>query len=431
MASGARAERKPARLLVLGLGIVALSVLAAVFFGLRLSASQAPPEELSDAELLTRVARAADDPPQFGSTVTVEQDLIPTQLLNSMAGGTEGNPGLASAPQTARIWYGGEDRARAELLGESGDKVFVKNGEKVSFYDGAKNTLRTGKAAGEPRPEETGEAVSPAEVDKMLAELGETSDLDQAEPTTFEGRQAYVLTLTPKQPDSTQVARAQTLVDSETYLPLRFLLFADGTQEPVLSYEVSGLDVGPVPAERFELRTPPGAEVLPLKPDGERPQSFTPNAERKREGSPAGGAAGAREVAGVGEARRSVDFGVRQLAEVPGDRALEGAYLTRNGGVLLAYGTGWGTVVLSQEPGEVAATPEAIPGATMPPEGDEMGGTGDAMQLPTVDLGGGVEAREFSTPVGTALMWSDNGVSYTLAGSVPAPELERAARGLR
>lgn len=426
MVSGARARRRPARLLVLVLGVAAFATLAALFVGLRISASQAAPEELSDAELLARVARAADDPPEFGATVTVEQDLIPTQLLNSMAGGTEGGPGLASAPQTARVWYGGEDRARAELLGENGDKVFVKNDNEVSVYDGATNTVRTGTVDGAPRPEDTGEAVSPAEVDKMLAELGETSDLDQAEPTTLEGRGAYVLTLTPKQPNSTLVGRAQAFVDSETYLPLRFLLFADGTEEPVLSYEVSGLDVGPVPAERFELQTPPGAEVLPLKPDQERPESSVPN--EKREGDLAGGA---REVAGVAEARASVDFGVRRLGEVPADRVLEGTYLTPGGGVILTYGSGWGTIVLSQEPGGGAATLPAIPGAATPPEGGEMGGAGDALQLPTVDLGGGVEARELSTPVGTALVWSDNGVSYALAGSVPAAELERAARGLR
>lgn len=421
MSSNARAGRKPARLLVLVLGFAALAALAAVFLGPRISASQAAPEELSNAELLARVAQAADAPPEFGATVTVEQDLIPTQLLDSVTGGTQGGPALASAPLTARVWYGGEDRARAEILGENGDKVFVKNGERVSVYDGATNALRAGSVAGGPRAEER---VSPAEVDKMLAELGKTSDLDQAEPTTLEGRGAHVLTLTPKQPDSTLISRAEALVDSETYLPLRFLLFADGTEEPVLSYEVSGLDPGPVPAERFELQTPPGARVLPLKPDQESPASQVPDVVREREGDPAGGA---REVAGIGEAERSVDFGVRRLGEVPGDLVLEDTYLTPGDGVVLTYGSGWGTIVLSQEPGEGDGMPRAIPGAPVP----QGGGMGDVPQLPIVDLGGGVEAREFSSPVGTALVWSDNGVSYALAGSVPAPQLERAARGLR
>jgi len=52
------------------------------------------------------------------------------------------------------------------------------------------------------------------------------------------------------------------------------------------------------------------------------------------------------------------------------------------------------------------------------------------LQIPAVDLGGGVRGRELSTPVGTVLAWSDGGVSYTLAGSVPAAELREAARGL-
>jgi anti-sigma factor RsiW len=47
-----------------------------------------------------------------------------------------------------------------------------------------------------------------------------------------------------------------------------------------------------------------------------------------------------------------------------------------------------------------------------------------------VDLGG-VEATELATPVGTGLRWNAEGVSYALAGSVSASELERAARELR
>ena len=57
-------------------------------------------------------------------------------------------------------------------------------------------------------------------------------------------------------------------------------------------------------------------------------------------------------------------------------------------------------------------------------------GPDGAVVVPAVDLGGGVRARELSTPVGTVLSWTDGGVTYTLAGSVPAAELREAARGL-
>ena len=422
MSSGANTGRGSARVLVLALGsAVLVALVVAGFVGLRAAASQ-PPEELSDAELLTRVAQATEEPPEFGATVTVEQDLIPTQILNAATGGGESGPSLAAAPQTARVWYGGEDRARAELLGENGDKVFVKNGREVSVYDGSTNTLRTGTKGEREQTDRPEEAVSPAEVNELLAEVGETSRLEQEGPTSVDGRQAYSLSLVPREADSTLVRRAEALVDAETYLPLQFLLYADGTEEPVLSYRVSDFEIGTVPAERFEFRTPPGARTEPLDAGGARPDAAP--WDKVMPGSTPGEERG-REVSGFGEAQRSADFGVRRLGDAPGDRTLEGAYVTGSGGVVLAYGSGWGTIVLAQQPEDGNAAPATVPGA-MPGNG----AMGEGLQLPTVDVGG-VEAREFSTPIGTALSWSDNGVSYTVAGSVPASELTRAARGLR
>ncbi len=89
-------------------------------------------------------------------------------------------------------------------------------------------------------------------------------------------------------------------------------------------------------------------------------------------------------------------------------------------GALLTYGSDWGSVVLAQKAGGERGAGSSV--------GAEIQGGG--LQVPVVDLGGGVLARELSTPVGTVLSWSDGGVSYTLAGSVRAAELREAARGL-
>jgi outer membrane lipoprotein-sorting protein len=382
--------------------------------GLRPLAAQTPPAEISNAELLTRVARAAENPPQLAATVAVEQDLLPAQLLNSLAGG-EGQGSALDEAQRARIWYGGEDRVRAELLGENGDKVFVRNGSSVYLYDGASNTLRTGEVREKVEPRRDGETVDPAEVNALLKELSESSTLTQAAPTVYEGRGAYVLTLTPKDAGSTLVDRAEAVIDSETHLPLSFKLFADGKGDPVFSYTTSNLRVGPVEAGRFEFTVPPGAKVLPLHDSGKGDDLR--KGERRGEGTQGG-----REVGSVTEAQRAVGFEVRELGAVPGGRELTDVYLTGSGGVVQTYGDDWGTVVLAQTPeakgGLPARTPNAVEG--------QMG-----VRLPEVDLGGGVEARELSTPIGTALSWSEGGVSYFLAGSVPSEELETAARGLR
>ena len=91
-------------------------------------------------------------------------------------------------------------------------------------------------------------------------------------------------------------------------------------------------------------------------------------------------------------------------------------------GVVLTYGSDWGAVVLAEKARvKEGSGPSLDAGA---------GSRGGELEIPAVDLGGGVQARELSTPVGTALSWSDGGTSYTLAAGVPAAELRVAARGL-
>ncbi|MGH3146908.1 MAG: hypothetical protein ACRDTR_14030, partial [Rubrobacter sp.] len=230
----------------------------------------------------------------------------------------------------------------------------------------------------------------------------------QGAPVRYAGREAYVLTLRPRDEGSTLVERGRALIDSETYLPLQLSLYAQGRPEPVFSWRVSDLDVGPVPAERFAFQVPPGAKVVPFDKDQE--QRSEP---RMRSGAePA-------EVKTVAEAQRRVDFEIGELVNPPGGRELTGVYLKGADGVVLTYGSGWGTVVLAQGPQESgAASPR--PGAA-----------GGDLALPKVNLGEGVEATELSTPVGAGLRWNAGGVSYVLAGSVPASELERAAREIR
>jgi outer membrane lipoprotein-sorting protein len=393
--------------LALSLGLAVVLAVVGALVGLRTMAASASPEKLSDGELLSKVARAPETAPDFSASLTVEQSVIPAQILEA-AGQESGF--AASGPQTARIWYGGPDRLRAELQGDNGDRVFVHDGERIWAYNGATNTLRTGERPPEPRSSElpdTENPPTPVEIDRMLAELAPTSELTQGTPVRYAGREAYVMTLRPKDEGTTLVDHGRALIDSETFLPLELALYAQGKPDPVFSWSVSSLDVDTVPAERFQFQTPPGARVIPFE-EGREANS---NPDMRAGAEP-------KEVDTVGEAQKLVDFEIRELASPPGGRELTGVYVKGTDGVVLTYGSGWGTVVLAQGPqrDDVSAPrPEAA---------------GDDPALPTVDLDG-VEATELSTPVGTGLHWDADGISYALAGSVPASELERAARELR
>ena len=386
--------------LVAALGVGALTVGA--------GARGEPPERLTEKVLLSRVSAAPESAPPFRATLTVEQTLVPEGLLGASEGGDTGDSG----PRTARLWRGGPDKLRAELQGENGDRVLVRNGDRVSIYDGASNTLKIGE---KPEAALSGAAgvdglpgASPEEIDKVLAEIAPSSKLKTGAPVEVAGRWAYPLTLEPKDKSATLVERAEALVDAETFVPLLFELYAEGRPEPVARYEAQDFQVGPVPEARFEFEPPPDATV-------ERPEPRNDRANEYREG------AEPRQAASVEEASELAGFAVVELPEAPRGRELEKIMVVGDGAVL-TYGSDWGAVVLAEKAGgEEGAGPS---------RGSDAGGRGGELQVPLVDLGGGVKARELSTPVGTVLFWSDGGVSYTLAGSVPAAELREAARGL-
>ena len=181
-------------------------------------------------------------------------------------------------------------------------------------YDGATNTLRTGERPPEPPSSElpdTEKPPTPVEIDRMLAELAPTSELTQGTPVRYAGREAYVMTLRPKDEGSTLVDHGRALIDSETFLPLELALYAQGKPDPVFSWRVTSLDVGTVPAERFQFQTPPGARVIPFDESGEGRHKPEMRAEPE-------------EVETVAEAQELVDFEIGELAQPPGGRKLTG-----------------------------------------------------------------------------------------------------------
>ena len=412
MPENTRTGRAPARSLILILGFFFVAALGTAVVAAQARAQSAPPEQLTEEELLSRITAAPENAPDFNATVTVEQTLVPEGLLGASQGDSTGNSG----PRSARIWYGGSDKVRAEVQGENGDQLFVKNGPEVRTYDGATNTLRTGeKPDPESRPEE---AASPEKINEVLAEISPTSILQTGPPVQLADRWAYPLTLEPRDESQTLVERAEALVDAEAFVPLSFELYAEDAAEPVVRYEASDFEIGSVPDERFQLETPPGAKVESIEENDAGDEERGAREDR-----------GPQRVASVAEAQQYVDFPVGQLAVAPGDRELAEVRVLGSDGVALTYGSGWGSVVLVQKPEREPESADDSREDSSGHETDYSGGRDERSQVPTVDLGG-VEAREISTPIGTGLSWSANGVSYSLVGSVPAAELEEAARGL-
>src|SRR5918998_6424615 len=168
---GARTGWIPTRALTVALGLILVAALGVGALTVGVGAQGEPPERLTEKELLSRVSAAPENAPDFRATVIVEQTLVPEGLLGASEGGDTGHSG----PRTARVWRGGPDKLRAELQGENGDRVLVRNGDQVSVYDGTSNTLKIGE-----KPEAAPDGLpgaSPEEIDELLAEIAPSSKL--------------------------------------------------------------------------------------------------------------------------------------------------------------------------------------------------------------------------------------------------------------
>ena len=104
----ARTGRIPTRALTVALGLVFVAALGIFAVSVGAGAQGEPPERLTEKELLSRVSAAPENAPDFSTTVTVEQTLIPEGLLGASEGGETGDSG----PRTARVWRGVPTRVR-------------------------------------------------------------------------------------------------------------------------------------------------------------------------------------------------------------------------------------------------------------------------------------------------------------------------------
>ncbi|MBA2510407.1 MAG: hypothetical protein H0V28_02900, partial [Rubrobacteraceae bacterium] len=94
---GARTGRIPKRVLTVALGLILVAALGVGALTVGAGAQGAPPERLTEKELLLRITAAPENAPDFRATVTAEQTLVPEALLGASEGGDTGDAGLRTA----------------------------------------------------------------------------------------------------------------------------------------------------------------------------------------------------------------------------------------------------------------------------------------------------------------------------------------------
>jgi outer membrane lipoprotein-sorting protein len=346
--------------------------------------------------LANAIYDAANAPAVQGITARIHftNALLPSGSLPEGAG----SPIITGAD--GRLWLTNDGHVRLELQSQAGDAQIVSDGKRFSVYDATSNTVYTGALPAQ--QQDAAKADKPLTLDavsKELASLGGMWNLSGATPTNTAGQPSYTVRIAPKD-DGGLLGAAEVAWDAARGVPLRAAVYAQGQKSPVLELSATQISYGKIAAADVTATPPAGAKTVELNP-------------------PAGHDAQGKstEVQGLAAVQQQVGFTVSApdtLAGLPLKQVRLVKFGSENG-ALATYGQGLGAILVLEQ--------------KAPAAGDKSGGVA-GLRLPAINIDGAT-GNELATALGTIVTFERNGVSYTVAGSVPPVAAENAARGLK
>ena len=303
---------------------------------------------------------------------------------------------------TGRLWVNANG-GRLELQSDAGDAQIVWNKTKVTVYDASSNTAYTADL-----PQDTSDDRDDTGTARRRSTRSRSSSPSSAStgpspaPTrrTSRGQEAYTVTVSPKH-DGGLLGSAELAWDAMHGVPLKVAVYAQGRRSPVLALEATNISFGAVPDSDVAVAPPAGAKVVDLSSqahDGGTTDGSTP------------------PVTGLAAVQAAAPFTVVAPDTLVGlprqDVRLVGPATRR---VLAVYGQGLGAIVVVERAPDAAARSRR-----------------GAARRAAAGLARRRDRRTSSRRSSArSSRWDSGGVSYVLAGSVPAAAAEAAARALK
>ncbi len=367
--------------------VIAAGVVAVAAFG---GSGPTPPPKPLDQAL--HDALAAPEPTGITARVTFTNHLFPSGAILGQTGSA-----LMSGA-SGRLWMTSDGRGRLELQSEAGDVQIVWHGSDFRIYDASSNTVYRATLPDEATPDQTSSTDQPPTLDQIstwLAKLSEHAALSHAVPDNVAGQPAYTVTISPKH-DGGLLGSAELAWDAAQGVPLRAAIYAQGSSTPVLALTATDVSYGPVASADVDVTPPAGAKVVDL-------------------GGPSNGKSGSDTASpsGLPAVQAALSFPLVAPDSLVG-LPRQTVQLLDSGdskGALIVYGHGLGAILLVERPA------------------DASNGKSQLDALPKVSING-VTGHELATQLGTAIQFEHAGVSFTLAGSLPPPAAEAAARAI-
>jgi outer membrane lipoprotein-sorting protein len=327
--------------------------------------------------------------------VQLANSLLPSDSLSGLTGG--GNSALLSSTG-GRLWWSTDGRGRIELQSDAGDTQILWNDKAVTVYDSSSNTVYK-LPFGIPAPGTDRSGASLAEVDSLLSHLADDWTLSGAVPGTVAGQPAYSVTVSPAH-SAGLLGSLELAWDANQGVPLKVALRAQGQSSPVLALTVTDISYGPVSDADLSVSPPADAKVVELgAPGGANGQRGTSGGQEQH-------------VSGLAAVQAAVPFTVSAPDTLVGlpRKSVQLVGGSERKSVLVLYGQGLGGIAVLER----------------------AAGSGSGKQLsnlPSVAIGSST-GHELATALGTVVFFDRGGVSYVVAGSMPASAAETAARSL-
>ncbi len=221
-------------------------------------------------QLLVAVQKAEID--GLSGTVVQEANLGIPEIPGTGSGSRSSEfNSLISGSHTLRVWYSGPDKARVALLGTLGESDLIANGSDLWVWSSEKNeaTHRTITPGDKPTPDRTPPADTPKTpqeaAQRVLAEIGPTTEVFTDSDVTVARRAAYELVLKPKDRRSL-ISSVRVAVDGETSVPLRVRVYGTDEAQPAFSVGFESVDFSRPDDQQFAFNPPPGAKVTEAEP---------------------------------------------------------------------------------------------------------------------------------------------------------------------
>lgn len=202
----------------------------------------------------------------YSGTVVSHIDLgLPASVLTALSDAVPVGGALLHGSHTMRYWYGGEDRQRVAVVGQSAEQDVFRNGTQLLLWDTstriAQRSTISKDSGALPLALATPAALTPPQLASRILDLaGDSTDTTLRSGDPVAHRSTYELVVRPESPAS-RIDSVHIEIDGLESVPLGVQIYARGAVEPAVDVSFTDVNFTEPASQNFSFTPPVGSDV--------------------------------------------------------------------------------------------------------------------------------------------------------------------------